>query len=116
MYEIKEENQKRHLLSSYEALLQRLQAESPIKLCFGTRAIGINNIGTGRAHYHTAEKVRLKRGLSFYKELCTPHPPGVVHNAAFLLYGERGVSRILQRVLHLCGLANGRQGPGRHLL
>ena len=68
---------------SHEALLQRLQAETPIELCFGTRAIGINN--TDRAHYHTAEKVRLNSGLSFYKKLCTLHPPGVlvVHNVVF---------------------------------
>ena len=70
---MKEANQKRHLLLSYEALLQRLQAES----CFGTQATGLNNIGTGRANYHTAEKVRELQSL------CTPHPPGVVQNVLF---------------------------------
>ena len=83
MYEIKEANQKRHLLLSYEDFLQGLQLESPIELCFETRAIGIINIGTGRAHYYTAEKVRLKSGPCFYKELCTPRPPDVVHNVVF---------------------------------
>ena len=34
LYEIKEANQKRHLLLSYEALLQGLQVETPIELCF----------------------------------------------------------------------------------
>ena len=79
MYEIKEANQECHLLLSYEALLQRLQAETPIELCFGTRAIGIDNIGTDRAHYYTAEKVRLKSK----EELCTLHSPSVVHNVVF---------------------------------